>query len=115
MDSSFKIETAKPQQLDDICELIQNSIITPCAEDHLKQSHHIEAWLADRSVERLEHMLFSNESQSFVCLDNEYITGIVQIATSGKLELCYVHPEYIGQGIGRLILETAETQVQEWG
>lgn len=110
----MKIEKAKPEQLHDICELVQNSITKLCAADHFNQQHHIEAWVADRSIENIEQMLFTLNSITFVCVDNTHIVGVSHLTNSGVLDLCYVQYQHIGKGIGRMILAAAETQAQAW-
>ncbi len=101
--------------LREICEVIHDSIIKLCINDHLNQNTHIEEWLSERSIENLESLLFNNKTQAFICSFHNQIVGVSNIDNRGELSLCYVHPAYTGKGIDHMILGAVENQAQELG
>ena len=110
----MNIEKATNDSLGEIYRIIRNSIINLCAADHSNEKGNLENWLAARSPENLEKLLFDGKSQAFVCIENEKVIGVSHIKKDGELTLCYVHSEYAGKGIGRIILEAAEKQADIW-
>ena len=112
--SVYTIRKVQHQDLPEIVSLIEQSIIKLCAKDHGNQRQHIDTWLENRSHQVLERDLFDGQSKAFVCLNANTIAGIVDITHSGVLRLCYVHPDFIGKGIGHRLLQIAELLAKQW-
>lgn len=111
----MKIEKAEKHDLESIVDVIQDSIINLCHKDHLNKNEHLQAWLTERSEQNLQDILFNSHSRTFICICDGRIAGMSHIDNSGELKLCYVHSQYTGKGIGRLLLEAAEQQAKAWG
>ncbi|MDH5648470.1 MAG: GNAT family N-acetyltransferase [Gammaproteobacteria bacterium] len=111
----MKIEEATRESLQEISELIKQSIVTLCQADHQNKPEHLQAWLSARASDKLAHELFGNNSRAFTCRHEGRLAGVVNINTTGEMTLCYVHPAYSGRGVGRLLLQAAEEQAIKWG
>lgn len=111
----MKIIKAKKEFLSEMIDVINDSIINLCKNDHQNSDEHINNWLTERSLGNLEAKLFHEDSQAFICIEDSIIIGVVLIEKSGTLQLCYVHSEHAGKGVGRILLAASENQAREWG
>lgn len=112
---TLEILNADKTQLDEIARVIRASIVGLYEPDHGNQQNHLDDWLAARSATKLEPVLFAGDAAAFVCIDHGRLIGVSRITRAGELKLCYVHPQYTGKGVGRLLLEAAEQQARDWG
>ena len=109
------IQNPQKHQLNEIHALIRDSITLLCNADHKDDPANLDHWLSKRTVENLEEIIFKPESKGFVCVENGSIVGISHVTREGELTLCYVHPEYLGLGIGAKVLTMVESQARHWG
>ena len=111
---NMRIEKAKKEDLKEIYRVVRESIVQLCVADHHNNDEHISNWLKARSETEMGEFLFNGESQAFVCRTGSDISGMSHIKKNGEITLCYVHPQYLGQGIGQAVLSAAEKQALQW-
>ena len=110
----FNISNPKRENLKEIHTLIKRSIRELCFEDHQDNPEHYEGWLDARSEEWIKETIFEPETQGFIILINGSIAGISHIKKEGLITLCYVHPNYIGKGVGQMLMELVEKAAVDW-
>ncbi len=98
------IRRAESEDAAAVAELLIRSIREVCGPDYDNNEDMLSAWCANKTPEIMQRGIQNPINYWIVALDGESITGTGLLSTSGKLVLCFVLPEYLGQGIGKTIL-----------
>ena len=109
------IEEAQIKHASEFCNVLRESIVELCEEDHRNDSVKLDAWLKNKTVENCKDWIADNESCAFVAMEKGKVVGISLIGKNGHLFLCYLLSKVKGRGIGKLLLKAAESKALYWG
>ena len=104
------IRTATANDIDELKALYYNTITTVNTKDY--NTEQIKAWSS--TAGRTERLIKKINEQHFYIVEttDKIITGFASLSTLGYLDMMYVHKDFQGKGIAKLllekILETAE-------
>jgi N-acetylglutamate synthase-like GNAT family acetyltransferase len=110
------IETraAKPADAEAAVDLLRRSITELCIADHHDDAATLEAWLANKTVERFARWLASPETYLVVAEEAGALAGVGSLHQRGELLLCYVRPGSQRRGVGRALLTALEARARAW-
>lgn len=111
MTLAFVIEPATPDDAPEILDAHVESIRQVCAADYTPQQ--IDAWAGPKRAGQYVAAMTSGH-QFWVARVAGRIVGFVDLV-GDKLEGLYLRPGAIGHGIGRAMLETAESAARQAG
>lgn len=104
------IRDATPEDAPAVSELVHASFRAHVAADW--ESVAQESLLTDTSTEKLAARI----AESVIVLVHEdagSILGVILLLRPNLVQLCFVAPGYLGQGIGRSLWEAARTRLEE--
>jgi GNAT superfamily N-acetyltransferase len=96
------------------CDVLRPSIVQLCSADHGNDATIMERWLANKTLERVATWFTAIDSFSAVVLSGLSMAGWVMLHRRGEIQLCYVAPEHIGCGAGRMLVTAVEEQGRDW-
>lgn len=114
MQTAFHIRTAIHSDSAAVCELLRNSILQSCTQDHGNDPAILSAWLGNKNPENIGVWLVSPCNHAVVAELNEQVVGIALLTNKGKIALLYVSPSAQGLGIGKRLLSALEDQASVW-
>lgn len=111
------IETraARAQDASEAIELLRRSITELCVSSHHHDAATLEAWLANKTVERFARWLADPGVRVVIAEDRGAMRGVGSIHEDGEIRLCYALPGFQGIGVGRSLLERLEEYARGWG
>jgi putative acetyltransferase len=115
---SVAIRAATAQDAPILLQLSLDSIRGSAAEHYAQPQLH--AWAGRRSLQQHRQMIDS--TATYVAADGDRIAGFVSVALTempgldpGEVDQLFVHPDYGGRGVGRLLLTTVEAAARGAG
>lgn len=99
------IREYRPSDCREIAELFYNTVHTVNAADYSKPQ--LNAW-ATGKVDLEKWNSSFQEHNSFVVIEDEIIVGFGDIDKTGYLDRLYVHKDYQGKGVGRMLCAKLE-------
>jgi GNAT superfamily N-acetyltransferase len=111
----IQVRPACPDDAPEILEVLCESIIRLCADDHQDDAHTLAVWLENKTIEKITTWIESPSTHSVVAVANDVLCGVGLIDSGGDLRLCYVLPGWDRQGVGRALLQDMEAQAHRWG
>ncbi|WP_101876818.1 GNAT family N-acetyltransferase [Lachnoclostridium edouardi] len=102
------IREYRPSDCREIAELFYNTVHTVNAADYSKPQ--LNAW-ATGKVDLEKWNSSFQEHNSFVVIEDEIIVGFGDIDKTGYLDRLYVHRDYQGKGVGRMLCAKLEQMV----
>ncbi len=110
----FLITKAKYIHAEDIYHVLIKSIKELCLVDHQNDPTRLEDWLHNKTPENIK-IWIENSPENFLVALNEQkkIVGVSMISHEGKILLNYLLPDYIGKGVGKLMLNEMELLVKK--
>lgn len=109
------IVEAKPEHARDVCDVLRQSIKKLCVADHKNDPEILESWLNNKTPANCKLWIESDQGKFFVAIEKSTTVGIAAIGKNGYIYLCYMHPDKVGEGIGKQLLVTCENQALAWG
>lgn len=88
-----------------IASVLIKSIREVCGPDYDNDESVLSHWCANKKPELIAKWIVSPSQYFIVALIEEEIVGVGDITFDGKILLCYVHPEFIGKGVGKSLLD----------
>lgn len=98
-----------------ICDVLRQTILQTCADDHRHEPAILDAWLGNKHPAQVAAWMAAPANRMLVADEGGSVRGVALINQAGKLALCHVLPAAQRQGIGHGLLEAAEAQAREWG
>lgn len=105
------IRRASPADADAITPVHVASIRTLCAKDYTQEQ--IDAWAGWKSPEKYRAAMAAGEV-FFVAEIDGVVVGF-SVLFGDEVKAVYVHPDYVGRGIGRRLLEALEAEARSRG
>lgn len=101
-----------PQDAEELAEIFFKSIRIGCAKDYSEEQ--LKVWAPeDRNLEvwkkSFEHKIV------YVGENDDELTGFGELEMSGRIDRFYVHPQYHGKRVGKIIFKNLEKSAQEQG
>jgi len=112
---SFTIRPAVPQDADAACAVLRRSISECCVLDHGGDPAILAAWLGNKTPAVVASWFGSPTNVSLVAVRDDTVVGVALLTAAGKLALCYLEPEALGQGAGKALLATMEARAVALG
>ena len=112
--SNCNIRLAHERDAEAICQTLTRSIREVCARDHAFNSTILAQWSEGKNPEYFREQV-KDPHRFFVVIESSLwsIVGVgMYNREKGKIGLCYLVPEGLGQGNGGRILDALETQAR---
>jgi len=89
-----------------VVDVLRSSIQYCYAQDYAYCSEKsLQDWLENKTTENISKWMYAPELANVLALVNNKIAGVGMInIETGHLGLCYVHPSFMGKGIGQSLL-----------
>lgn len=98
-----------------ITTMIRRSITELCTKDHHGQEATLSLWLYNKTPDEITAWIKREDNYAVSAVSpSEAVVGFGLMNRAGEILLCYVAPEAIGQGYGRILLQALEQQAQSW-
>jgi GNAT superfamily N-acetyltransferase len=114
MQTTIHIRTAVLSDAAAVCDLLRNSILQSCIQDHKNDSVILSAWLGNKNTDTVGTWLASPSNYPVVAEMDRQIVGIALLTNKGKIALFYVSPNLQHAGIGKRMLRALEEQATAW-
>jgi GNAT superfamily N-acetyltransferase len=115
MSMRFEIRQAAPADAAAACALLRRSIEFGCKADHEGKPAVLEAWLGNKTPANVAAWFASPSNFAVVAEGQDgSLLGLCLLTQAGKVALCYVLPEALRAGVGRALLDAAESQARAW-
>lgn len=111
----IEIRLAGPDDAAGACAVLRRSISELCVADHGNQPDILKNWLGNKTPDNVASWIASPSNHTLVALRDGELVGIALLTQAGKLSLCYVLPEVLHMGVGKLLLQGVEGQARSWG
>jgi GNAT superfamily N-acetyltransferase len=92
-----------------ICVLVRRSITECCEADHKGESKNIATWLENKTAENATLWVQEHGAIPLVGVLDGKIVGFT-LSRNSELALCYVIPEVLHKGVGKLLLQAIESR-----
>lgn len=110
-----EIRIAKPDDAGAACHVLRRSISECCVADHHNEPAILDSWLGNKTPDNVASWIASPSNHTLVALRDDEVVGVALLTQAGKLSLCYLLPEARHAGIGKALLDAAESQARNWG
>jgi len=97
------------------CEVLRRSIREICVADHREDPAILEGWLRNKTPENVRSWIESAVGFTVVAEVDGRIVGVARLGGNNMVQLCYVVPEVLLQGIGRAMLAAIEARARTQG
>lgn len=114
MQTTIHIRTAILSDAAAVCDLLRNSILQSCIQDHKNDPAILSGWLGNKNTDTVGAWLTSPSNYSVVAEMGRQIVGIALLTDKGKIALIYVSPNLQQAGIGKRLLCALEEQAVAW-
>ena len=106
---------AHPAEAAEACGVIRRSIQELCNVDHGNDPAILDAWLANKTPERVRSWIVSNPAGVLVGVGAGGIAGVGCVMPGGTIALNYVAPWTYRQGVGKGLVRAMEAVALEAG
>jgi GNAT superfamily N-acetyltransferase len=114
MQTPLHIRPANHSDAAAVCDLLRDSILESCIQDHKNDSAILGAWLGNKNADIVGAWLVSPSNYALVAEASGKIVGIGLLTSKGKIALLYVSPGMQQAGIGKRLLSALEEQACAW-
>jgi GNAT superfamily N-acetyltransferase len=109
------IRSARPEDAAVACQLLRQSIVQGCAEDHRHDAAVLASWLANKTPEIVQSWIGSQSNHCLLASVGERVAGVAILTRKGRIGLLHVHPDLLLLGVGQALLDAMEVQAKAWG
>src|SRR5207302_3726211 len=99
------IRPARPEDAEPVAALLIRSIRELCGPDYGNDEELLSFWCSNKTPENIRRGIESPNNYWIVAIEEETIVGTALLSINGVVELCYLLPEHLGQGIGSAMLK----------
>jgi GNAT superfamily N-acetyltransferase len=111
---SFLVRPATDADASMAIDCLRRSITELCSADHQDDAPTLERWLRNKTPERFCAWRCEPDNFLIVAVSQTMVCGVGAVRQNGDLGLCYVHPSWQRQGVGRALLHALEEQARQW-
>lgn len=109
MSDTFTLREAQPHEFADL-RALYNAAVHQLASRHYSAAQ-CAAWApAQYDAEAWQHRLAANPP--WVACTDGIIAGFIDLHPDGLIDLCFVHPQFAGRGIGSRLLQHVLRQAE---
>ena len=108
-----EIRPARIEDAEAACEVVRQSIIELCGEDHGGEPIALEGWLSNKTPANMQAWIKQLGNYMFVAEEHGRITGVGLLSGAGEIMLLYVAPEKRFQGVSKALLAKMESRARE--
>ena len=104
-----------PADAEAICKVWIRSIRELCGPLYNNNEKILSAWCSNKTVDQMIQMI--ENPQNFFIIATDKVGAIIGlgILNADEIHACYLAPEYVGNGIGKFILEKLEAEALRCG
>ena len=115
---SISVCHAEAADAEEIAVLLRRSITELCEPDHGNNPRKLEPWLANKTADTVRRWIEGPDH--IVCAVNEdgeghRIVGVGLVASSGEVQLNYVHPDARNCGVSKAVMRSLEAHLRAHG
>ncbi len=88
------------------CNILRRSIIEVCQKDHNGNQALLAIWLENKTVNNVAKWFAADNSLSLIAALNGNKVGVGMVNNAGIINLCYLLPEALHQGVGKALLKS---------
>jgi N-acetylglutamate synthase-like GNAT family acetyltransferase len=111
----MQLRKAELKDADAACAVLRRSITELCGADHNGDAALLEAWLANKTSERVQAWIVAPCNFMLVAEIWGAIAGVAAMNDQGHITLNYVSPDYRFRGVSKALLTELETRARELG
>lgn len=109
----MKTRLYKPSDLDTILQMFYDNIHTVCVNDYTLEQ--LDAW-APKNPDVYRWQASLNRNHTLVVENDKLqLIGFADVGETGYLDRLYVHPDYLHQGVGSLLVQQLEKYARAKG
>jgi putative acetyltransferase len=108
------VRDAELADTDVALEVLRQSIIELCVEDHQNDPATLHHWLSNKTPEHFAGWLADLNSALLVAELDGSVRAVGSVDRTGRIGLCYVEPGFERSGIGGALLEALEGRAMAW-
>jgi hypothetical protein len=112
---TVRIRTATTEDAAPACEVLRNSILECCVEDHRNDKAVLSAWLSNKTPETVASWFMWPLNYPIVAVAENRIVGVAILNRGGNILLTYVSPAACFTCAGKALLHQLEATGREWG
>lgn len=105
----------RPARLEDAAPamaLVRRSIVRLCHLDHGGDRLVLEGWLANKTIENMEHWIERPGTSVFVSEDGGALAGVGAVTDAGEILLAYVDPAHRFAGVTKSLVRHMEAHAR---
>ncbi len=95
-----------------VIKLIYDTVHTVCHEDYTKSE--LDAWAPD-NFDRIKFQKALDGCYNIVMIEKGEIVGFLSMEKDGYVNRVYTHKDFVGKGIGSMLISDAEAHAKEHG
>ena len=112
---SLAVKPAQESDAEAAVEVIRQSILESCTDDHRGDADTIAKWLANKTVEHFLSWLANSDNYCVIAEVNDRLVGVGLLQRKGEIVLFYLSPGAQRQGIGTALHSALEDMANSWG
>jgi GNAT superfamily N-acetyltransferase len=113
MDAEPTVREARFDEAAPAMALVRRSIVRLCQRDHGGDRLTLEGWLANKTIENMEHWIGRPGTTVFVGERHGELAGVGAITDQGEILLAYVDPGYRFAGVTKALVARMEEHAQQ--
>ncbi|WP_323501773.1 GNAT family N-acetyltransferase [Variovorax sp. RTB1] len=110
-----QVQPAAEDDAADACNVIRNSILECCDDDHRGDAKVLEAWLCNKTPNFVHGLIRAPNAFSVVATVDGKTVGFGSASATGEITLCYVAPSVRFRGVGKALLAAIEDHAARAG
>lgn len=109
---TIEVRPFTPQDTESTWQVFHAAVHRTAAADY--SAEQVSAWAPD-TADLTAWRQRREQAHTFVVLVDGHVAGFGDVTDAGLVDMLFVHPDYAGQGLARLILEAVIRRAREKG
>lgn len=111
----MQVRIARPEDADEICAVVRNSIIELCGADHRGEAAVLKDWLANKTPDNVRDWIADDNARLLVAVERGRICGAASANRTGEVHLNYVSPHAQYHGASKALIAALEAWLRGIG